>query len=162
MKNTGLFVGEKVAGEECFYPEKTVSRAEFLTMLIKTLDIPLEETAELPVDAPGWLKPYLAAAMRSGLTDGMETKETAWMEGITGAEAAVMVQNALDLTAKDVLSLREEDPDWAAPALAVMAVNGIELSAGDALTRADVAKMLYQVHDLSATAPGMAVLRMQQ
>ena len=161
MKNTGLFVGEKVAGEECFYPEKTVSRAEFLTMLIKTLDIPTEESAELSVDAPTWLRPYLAAAMRAGLTDGIETQETSWQQPVTGAEAAVMVQNALDLTAKDVLSLREEDPDWAAPALAVMAVNGIQLSAGDALTRGDVAKMLYQVHDLSATAPGMEVLRMQ-
>ncbi len=162
MKNTGLFVGEKVAGEECFYPEKTVSRAEFLTMLVKTLDIPTDSDAQMPADTPAWLKPYLAAAIRAGLTDGTPSKETSWQQEITGAEAAVMVQNALDLAAKDVLSLREEDPDWAAPALAVMAVNGIELSAGDALTRAEVAKMLYQVHDLSADAPGMAVLRMQK
>jgi hypothetical protein len=168
MKNMGLFGGEQIGGSLCFREDREVSRGEFLTMLVDVLNIPVEEEASFTGytdEMPQWLKPYLTAALRSGLTAGLPANESGAFEpntAVTGGEVAVMVQNALDLTAKDVLSLREEDPDWAAPALAVMAVNGIELSAGDALTRADVAKMLYQVHDLSATAPGMAVLRMQQ
>ena len=44
MRNTGLFVGEQVGGNACFYPNKTISRQEFLTMVVKVLDIPVEDT----------------------------------------------------------------------------------------------------------------------
>ena len=40
MKNTGIFVGESLADNACFSPEKAVTRGEFVTMLVKTLDIP--------------------------------------------------------------------------------------------------------------------------
>ena len=39
MKNTGLFIGEQVGGAACFQPDKTVSRGEFVTMLVKALDL---------------------------------------------------------------------------------------------------------------------------
>ena len=40
MKNTGLFVGEQVGGSSCFYPDKTVSREEFLAMVIIPGELP--------------------------------------------------------------------------------------------------------------------------
>ena len=43
MKNTGLFVGEKIGQQICFRPEQTVSRGDFLAMVVKALDIPVEE-----------------------------------------------------------------------------------------------------------------------
>ncbi len=169
LRNTGLFVGEQVGGNACFYPEKTVSRGEFLAMVVKVLDIPLEDTdsAQLPAGTPQWLKPYLAAAQRSGLMANWE--DTAAMDTpITGAEAAVMLQNALDLTvSSDVLAaqqtaVQEDIPSWAAASLTVMAEYGVTFSANAPLTRADVAQVLYQVNQLAQDAPGMAVLRMQQ
>jgi len=102
MRHTGIFVGENLAEKACFGPEKEVTRGEFVTMLVKTLDIPVEEglvytgyTDEVPV----WLQPYLAAAVRSGLTAGLNHPEV-FDAGkvITTAEAAVMVANGLDLT----------------------------------------------------------------
>ena len=45
MKNTGLFSGSQVAGENCFGPEETVTRGDFLAMVMKLLEIPLESTA---------------------------------------------------------------------------------------------------------------------
>ena len=60
MKNTGLFVGEQVGGTACFQPEKTVSRGEFLTMLVKTLNMNVDENADFTGftdEAPNWLKP---------------------------------------------------------------------------------------------------------
>ena len=169
LRNTGLFVGEQIGGNACFYPEKTISRGEFLAMVVKVLDIPLEDTdsAQLPAGTPQWLKPYLAAAQRSGLMANWE--DTAAMDApITGAEAAVMLQNALDLTvSSDVLAAQqtaaqEDIPSWAAASLTVMAEYGVTFSANAPLTRADVAQVLYQVNLLAQDAPGMAILRMQQ
>ena len=176
MRNTGLFVGEKVGGEECFYPEKAVSRGEFLTMVVQALDIPVKDASfsDIPEDTPNWLKPYLAAAMRSGLTAGWPETETGSFHAdqpITGAEAAVMLQNALDLsisqqtmeTVVETSSQEEtEGPTWAATSLTAMADNGITLSATEDLTRGEVAQVMYQVSQLAEDAPGMAVIRMQQ
>lgn len=107
MKNTGIFVGETVADESCFSPEKEVSRGEFVTMMVKALDIPVEEGVVYTGytdQVPKWLQPYLAAAVRSGLTAGLQDQEVFGAEtAITWAEAAEMVENATD-KAVEVLS----------------------------------------------------------
>ena len=178
LRNTGLFVGESVAGESCFYPEKTVSRGEFLSMLVQSLDIPTKEAAyeAIPEDTPTWLKPYLAAAMRAGLTADLPQAESGSFEAerdITGAEAAVMIQNALDLAisrealetmAAEASAESEEAavPVWAEVSMTAMAENGITLAANDPLTRAQLAQVLYRVSYLAVDAPGMTVIRKQQ
>ena len=169
LRNTGLFVGEQVGGNACFYPDKTVSRQEFLAMVVKVLDIPLEdaETVQLPENTPQWLKPYLAAAQRSGLTANWQTGGE-MSEPITGAEAAVILQNALDLTVDSAIletektADKEEIPTWAAASLTILAENGLALEANAPMTRAEVAQTLYQVSQLALEAPGMAVFRIQQ
>ena len=159
-----------MGGNACFYPDKAVSRGEFLAMVVKVLDIPTDdgETADLPVTAPQWLKPYLAAAQRSGLMADWKDQESL-SDAVTGAEAAVMLQNALDLTVssavleteQEVVSTEELSAREAA-SLTVLAENGVELSATDVLTRGDVAQVLYRVSKLALEAPGMTVFRMQQ
>ena len=166
MKNTGIFVGESFNGNGCFRPEKQVSRGDFLTMLVGALEIPLENNIQstgFTDECPDWLKPYLAAAMRSGLTAG-------WPEGdvftadkpITGAEAAVMLQNALDLTAETAAAEDEAIPVWAADALNALQEHGITLEPEAVLTRGDAAQVIYQVSLLKASAPGMKALQTAQ
>lgn len=166
MKNTGIFVGETLDGNACFNPEKEVTKGEFLTMLVKTLDIPTEEAASAVYesDYPAWLQPYLAAAVRSGLVAGLPDSETFAAEApISGGEAAVMLQNALDLTASDTQVMsQEETPDWAVNALTIMNANGISLSCDETLTRGQAAQILYLASQLAEDAPGMAVFRAQQ
>ncbi len=172
MRNTGLFVGEKLGGKECFYPEKAVTKGEFLTMVVNALNIPTEDVSmdSLPSDTPDWLKPYLAAAMRAGLTAGLPVNKAGTFEAddpISGAEAAVMLQNALDLSVSsqhlgDSPEENGEVPAWAAASVTAMADNGIALSLTHALTRSEVAQVMYQVSQLAEDAPGMAVIRMQQ
>ena len=100
MKNTGIFEGEQISGNPCFSPEKAVTRGEFVTMLVKTLDIPTEEALSYTGYAdeiPGWLQPYVAAAVRSGLTAGLPDQETFGADvAITGVEASILLSNALD------------------------------------------------------------------
>lgn len=146
MKNTGIFVGERLDGNACFQPEKTVTRGEFTAMLVKTLELPKEELALVGYtdDIPQWLRPYVAAAVRSGLTAGLPDQETFGAEKpITGAEAAVMVQNALGLKAAG--EEKEEVPAWAEYALRAVEEAGLTLDAEAPLTRAQAAELMYQV-----------------
>ena len=176
MRNTGLFVGEKIGDQECFQPEKAVTRGEFLAMMVKALDIPTKDasTNAIPEDTPNWLRPYLAAALRSGLTDGLPVADSGSFGAqmpITGAEAAVMLQNALDLsisqetleTLETAATEEEKDvPAWAEISLTAMAENDIALSANDTLNRGQMANLMYQVSHLAPNAPGMAVIRKQK
>ena len=152
MRNSGLFVGETVAGMDCFFPEKTVSRGEFLSMLTQVLALKAE--GQTSADIPSWLQPYAAAAERAGLTAHLDTASWDWNEAISPEDAAVMVQNALDLRTDTETATAEEE------ALAVMAENGALLPVEEVLTRGDAAKFLYQVKYLSVTAPGLQVLRL--
>ena len=166
LRHTGIFTGDSVNGQLCFRPTETVSRGEFLSMLVKALEIPLEDTAtlSLPEDTPKWMQPYLAAALRSGLTAGWTDMEHL-NEAITGAEAAVMLQNALDLAiTKDALTAKStasEDvvPAWAAVSLSVLEDNGIYVSATGTLNRSDVSQILYEASHLAAISAGMSVFR---
>ena len=121
MKNTGIFVGESVASNACFSPEKTVTRGEFVTMAVKALEIPVDEAitySGFSDEIPTWLQPYLAAAVRSGLTAGLADQETFGADDtITGTEAAAMLANILDAA----ISLEE-----------------------DTLTRGEAAQALYE------------------
>lgn len=166
MKNTGIFVGEQLGDSACFSPEKAVTRGEFVTMLVKSLEIPAEEevlftgyTDEIPL----WLQPYLAAAVRSGLTAGLPDQEVFGSgEEITGAEAAVMLQNALDLAVpmpdSNAEALSQEElaavPVWAAVALTTMEEHGMPMDANAPLTRGEAAQLLYRAAKIAAPEDG--------
>ena len=159
LKNNGLFTGETINGSPCFQPEKTMTRGEFTAMLVQSLGIPVDENATytgFSDHCPSWLKPYLAAALRAGLTAGWPHGDQFCPDApITGEEAALMIQNALDLTVSAAALAADNT------AIAVLAENGISFTQQQILTRADAAMALYQVSLLSPTAPGMAVFAQQ-
>lgn len=158
MKHTGIFVGETLGESTCFCPEKQVTRGEFVTMLVKALDIPTDEEVTYTGytdEIPQWLQPYLAAAIRSGLTAGLPWQETFGPEeAITGAEASVLLQNALDLTAAPETMAQSDvsAPDWAQSSLTALSGSGIFLDPQAILTRADAAQVLYQAALLTRQA----------
>ncbi len=176
MRNTGLFVGEQVGGEACFQPDKPVSRGEFLSMVVQVLQIPEGDPSysAVPADTPVWLRPYLAAAIRAGLTADLPATDTGSFEAaepITGAQAAVILQNALSLrvsaqmleeTESAAAEQKQEVPVWAAASLTAMEDNGILLVAEENLNRGQVAELMYQVSQMAEDAPGMQVIRMNR
>ena len=103
-------------------------------MLVKTLDIPTDEeltAAGYTDEIPQWLQPYVAAALRSGITAGLPEQETFGANTIiTGAEADQMLRNALDLTAEEVFA---QDADTA-------------------LTRGEAANILYRAAKMAKNA----------
>lgn len=164
MRNTGIFTAEQVSGVSRFQPEKAVSRGEFLTMLVSALELEIDQEAvSATEDAAPWLRPYLAAAMRCGLTAGLPDATVSEADtAITGAEAAVMIQNALDLTVSTEAEAGEDVPAWAADAVTTLALHGVDLDANAPLTRAAAAESLYRTTQLAKDAPGTRVLGLAQ
>lgn len=155
MRNTGIFVGESLAETPCFSPEREVTRGEFVTMLVKALDIPTDEELTdtgYTDEIPQWLQPYLAAAQRAGLTAGLPNQEAFGAgEVITGAEVSVMLQNALDLTTQQEAAVTQDEavPAWAQSAVTVTNDAGFALEAGAPLTRGTAAQVLYQASKMT-------------
>lgn len=133
LRNTGIFAGETLDGQLCFSPNEPVTRGQFLAMLMRVLEMPVDrtvtETAFLD-DSPQWLRPYLAAALRSGIITGYPSGEGVEFRAnrsVSADEAAMMVRRAVDF------------------ALPAARIDGPELMGLDPLTRADAAKALYQL-----------------
>ena len=149
-----------------FRPQEQVTVGQFLAMVTQLLEIPVDaQHAQLAEEAPIWLKPYLTAALRSGLLAGWPENQPFSPEApVTGAQAAVILQNALDLpVSMETVELEAaEAPTWEEMALHAMAENGLELAADQVLSRAETAKLLYRVNTLAQNAPGMYAIRAAQ
>lgn len=144
MKNTGIFIGESIGGSPCFSPDKAVTRGEFLTMLVKSLNIPADPdvTETGYSDAPDWLKPYLAAAIRSGLIAALPARDTFGAdEAISAQDAASLLCAALNLHQLNQPAISAENT--LADAITIAAENSFFLT-GNPLTREEAAMLLYQ------------------
>lgn len=166
LKEAGLFTGATVGGNLCFEPEKTVSRGEFLVMVMKLVDAQADETGLTSgfsdeAATPVWLQPYIVSALGSGMISGVSSEDGVVFRpeaALSRAEAAVMLQNVLQLpapTAKTVFSETDAEavPVWAADATAALSAAGISLgdtAQADAITRREVGKLLYEVSNLIA------------
>ena len=157
MEEQGLCSGRKIGEEYCFCPEEPVSRGEFLVMAMKLMGLPAEKEEALPAlsadeAVPAWLNPYLSEAFRRGILHG-ETENGQLRfrmeDGITGREAAVLLQNMMNLPvpAGQVIS---SQPAWSAQAVLALSDAGIRCSyTGETLTRLEIARLLYQAASLS-------------
>ena len=146
MKNTGIFVGENIGGSPCFSPDKPVSRGEFVTMLVRALNLPTDEavTETGYSDVPQWLKPYLAAAIRSGLTSRLEAADTFDPDTpVSAGDAAAMLCSALKLECREQPALSAQEETASTGSQEIAAQNGFLFSSAT-LTRADAADILYQ------------------
>ncbi len=159
MTEAGIMSGTRVGSYEYFYPEKTVSRAEFCVMAMHALgvtDLPESEAVafadsdEIPVAMRG----YVHAAYELGYVRGLYQDDALCFEpnrAITRAEAAVMLGNMLDVatpTIAPVFADADDVPAWAASSLSSLTALGIlqtdcgYIDPADAVTRADAAQML--------------------
>lgn len=160
LAERGIFVGEQMGETWFFRPEASVTREEFLTMAMDTVEMDTLPQVQMTGFADDesistWARPYVASALGAGMIQGGTTaaEGTSFAPGrvITRAEAAVMLDRLLQVS--DVADQGEVSTD-AAPAWAYQSV--LNLSAvgvlGGAeetedtlsapLTRAQAAQML--------------------
>lgn len=137
-----------------FAPEKTVTRAEFVTMLIKAMDLELSSSPAVfkDVASDNWAQAYIQTAKANGIASGSgdQFKPNAQ---ITRAEMAVMIANALKLSGKAAVEQKSAEavPGWAASAIGqvmsedLMKGSGGKFRPNDATTRAESATVIYKV-----------------
>ena len=157
LRESGLYEGERISGRLCFGPSKPVTRGEFLAMVMDLNGIAPEiglasSGFDDEQEAPLWLRPYLASAMRRGIACGTASEAGLLFrpnDPITGSEAALILTRALGLeTEQPVSSLEtsenESVPAWAAESVAALRNAGIPVSGTQVpLTRAETADLLY-------------------
>ena len=159
LREAGLFGGERISERLSFGPDRTVSRGEFLAMVMDlegiAPDLGLQASGfDDEADAPAWLRPYLASAMRRGLARGYRTEdglEFRANQPITGAEAEAILRRALRLEGAVPVSAMNDGsvPAWARSDAAALAEAGLSLPEPNAaLTRQQAADLLYQVSKL--------------
>ncbi len=163
LRNNDIFSGESIAGVTCFGPEKPVTRGEFLVMVSKLIGLEPDD-AEMTSGfadesaTPQWMRPYIVSALRAGVISGVNSEDGLVFRpasNLTEAEAAVMLQNVLQLPeARETaafLAAEEAVPTWAAGAVGALSDAGIPVDCDDcmgSMTRRDVANLLYAVSQL--------------
>lgn len=165
LAEAGVFTGAKIGDQYYFEPDKTVTRSEFLAMVLETAGrevTAVTMTGFSDDDAiPTWAKAYAAAGVADGIVQGVSTEDGAAFRGedpITFNEAATVLNRVLDVADVELevwYADRDAVPSWAAQAVGNMEAVSV-LSAGSfgsesldsAVTRADAAQMLSAARTL--------------
>ncbi len=159
MAEAGIMSGTSVGSDTYFYPEGSVSRGEFVVMVLHAIgmeDVTNVSSTGFADDAqiPEYMKDYIATACSLGYIKGVQTEKGMCFEAsreITRAEAAVMLGNILNLSTPTVLPVFNDAvdiPAWAAPSVYSLSAAGVfsatdgNISPLDSLTRGDAAVIL--------------------
>lgn len=160
MTEAGIMSGTQVGAATYFYPERTVSRGDFVVMAMNALGIKEVSGANKTTFAddaqiPSHLKGYLATAQQLGYIQGEKMADGSYCfhaeRAITRAEAAVIIGNMIDAATPTVTPTFEDSaeiPAWAASSLysmtsmGIMNASGGSLSPCAAVTRGDAAQIL--------------------
>jgi len=152
-------------GNDAYEPQRSLTRAEFAAIVVRALGLtPAVDTIFADVPADSWYAAYVGAAYRYGIVSGTSAATFTPTATITRQEAAVMTARAARLCglANDMNEPAIEDTldrfsdaascaDWAKASLAFCHRQGIlpaeqkKLEPGTAVTRAEMADMLYRM-----------------
>ena len=158
LKDNGIYTGKCIAGNLCFEPDGTLTRGEFLVMAMKLLGAEPESTRLTSGFAdesqtPAWMRPYIVSAFKSGMVSGVTSPDGMVFRpssNLTRAEAAVMLQNILDLPQSQEAAVFSEDstvPVWAQASVSALENAGISIpvtTSAENLTRREAAELLYE------------------
>ena len=87
-----------------FYPNESVTREEFVKMLLGALEIEATETETNfnDVNTDEWYAPYVATAAKAGIVSGIGDEMFGVGQTITREDMAVMVGRALERSGKNL------------------------------------------------------------
>lgn len=165
MAQKGIMGGETVGNMIYFMPDKSVSRADFVVMLMHAIGKgEIEPVADTGFDddmdiAPS-MKGYIKAARDIGMIHGRVNEQGEYLfdpnAPLTRAEAALMVNNIVGGESpiyKPTFSDSGDIPAWASDAIYTLYSMGMlsshngEIAASSEISRAQVAQMLCALMD---------------
>ena len=151
--------------ENLFEPHSTMTRAEFATIMVKGLALPIKgNDIFTDVTEKDWFYNYVNTAYSYGIIKGVSDTEFKPNGTITREEAAVMVARAAKLcgmnTEIEAFETRDilagfldyvKASDWAVSSFAfcydnkILSDDAMEIKPKEAVTRAEIAQMLYNM-----------------
>lgn len=159
LAEQGIFTGAKIGENWYFEPDRTVSREEFLAMVMETSGAEVTDVTmtgfQDDAAIPTWAKGYAAAGVADGIIKGKTSAGGAVFSGaspISYSEAATVLNRVLnrgDIELEVWYADREAVPSWAAQAVGNMEALNV-LSTGsfgssaleEPVTRGAAAQML--------------------
>ena len=165
MTEKGIMSGTSIGDATYFMPDKSVSRMDFLVMLMHAIgvsktDVVLDTGFDDDGEIPASMKGYVYAARQMGIISGAVDEQGNYYfhpnRNITRAEAALIIKNVVNgklPTVKPTFADRDSIPTWAHDA--VYALNDLGILVGingefapDAnMTRAQAAQTFYALLD---------------
>ncbi|MBR5285002.1 MAG: hypothetical protein IKU27_08160 [Clostridia bacterium] len=161
LAELGILRGEQIGDNHFLSPDAAVSRAQFVAMAARLLELPLPTAAVSTgaadnVDVPVWARASMAAALTDNLIEGEQQNGNRVLRAadpITMAETAVILDRMLCLQDDGrTVDYAAAVPTWAAQAV-VNTVEGGYLPLADGsfdpsapLTRSEAAACLYRVY----------------
>ncbi|MBE7010110.1 MAG: S-layer homology domain-containing protein [Ruminococcaceae bacterium] len=160
----GIIVGEEIGGHFYFYPDKQLTRIDFIILTNSIFGIKTKDsTADSPfADAgvPDYMLRQAIAAYEAGLISGSPQGGKLYLhpfEALTRAEAAKILDNGLKLQypARNALDFSDagDIPGWAAQAITNLESYGIIRGYEDntfrpaaPVNKAQAGEMLYQTY----------------
>lgn len=158
LTEKGVISGD---GEGYFRPNDTVTREEFVKMLISAIDSVDEYAVSdfSDLNEGAWYYKYVSSAYNAGIVSGISDTHFGIGKSITRQEMAVMISRALKIY-KEMPSIREnadftdkdEIAEWAKDDVAALYCTGIMSGVGDGkfepkniATRAQAAVVVYNL-----------------
>ncbi len=165
MTAMGIMSGTRIGDDMYFLPEETVTRAEFLTMAMKTLGIKADTTlTETFFDdndkIPAPLVSYVATAAKCGIINGsFDGKALNFRpnDAITHCEAAIIMANLMNKEVESpVFSVIEgiaDVPVWARAKVGAMYEIGVfaenpDFDVNATICRKNAAEYLYKIANI--------------
>lgn len=158
-----ILVGEKINDDYFFYPDKKITRADFILTMLSVLEIEEQDKTTSFTFAddskiPTWLKKYAYTAYEKDIIDGSLENGKVYFNAdsyITRAEAAKIINSSMNFKYQNTNTLTFKDtsdiPSWARSAIQNMI--GYEIISGyddntfkpnNTITKAELAEMLYK------------------
>ncbi|WP_426452579.1 GH32 C-terminal domain-containing protein [Paenibacillus sp. S-38] len=158
LASKGIIQG---AAETKFLPENNVTRADFMLMLVRTLELTADADSNFDdVKSSDYYYREIGIAKKLGITDGMGNNEFLPKEAITRQDMIVMLARALNITKKGALDSKidihtfddyQDISDYAVDSANAMLGKGIVEGSDKRIrplentTRAEIAVVMYRI-----------------
>lgn len=158
-------------GDGQMAPERTITRAEFVTMICRLLDAKATADISRYEDVPdnAWYRDFMAMGLKLGIVQGVSPTRLDPMGSLTREQAVVILARVLALSGGDVGMLdkytdKSEISDWAVDAVRAMTATGRLKGYPDGtlrprqnITRAEAAQLLMNCLPISDKKPNVSV-----
>ena len=161
----GLIIGEEIGSRFYFYPNRQMTRADFILFLLAITESNEDANIEIPdvtfadsSNTPDWLIEAAKLAYAKGIIKGSANGNQLYLNpynALTRKEAVVMINNILKLTnATDALTYKDAStiPEWATQAVKNLTAYKIiqgndsnEFKPNRIISKAEAAEMCYKL-----------------